>query len=143
MTPFKKRDLLSESGIDYYMENGAACLIHAILRCVGLRDPFEAIPYLPLAKCVQYPDGVRLDNGRILECSRCEVVITDIDYQIIRRQYHFNIVVLDLYTSWYDDLPLPIRDLNRKYYKIKTELKGVSDQGLYYMKAKNLLNAIY
>ena len=50
MTPFKKRDRLSESGIDYYMENGAACLIHAVLRCAGLRDPFEAIPYLPLAK---------------------------------------------------------------------------------------------
>ena len=143
MTPFKKRDLLSESGIDYYMENGAACLIHAVLRCVGLRDPFEAIPYLPLAKCVQYPEGVKLDNGRILECSRCEVVITDVDYKILRRQYHFNIIVLDLYTSWYDDLPLPIRDLNRKYYRDKTALKGLAGQGLYYMKAKNLLNAIY
>ena len=143
MTPFKKRDLCSESGIGYYMGAGAACLIHCELRCVELRDRFEAIPYLALAKCVDYPDGVRLDNGRILSCSRCEIVITDIDYQIINRQYHFVMRVLDLYTSWYDMLPLPLRDLNRKYYKEKTALKGVSGQGLYYMKAKNLLNAIY
>lgn len=143
MTPFKKRDLTSETGIEYYMKAGAACLIHAELRLVELRDRFEAIPYLALAKCVTWPDRPSLDNGRILSCTRCEVVITDIDYQIICRQYCFSMTVLDLYTSWYDKLPLPLRDLNRKYYKDKTELKGVSGQGLYYMKAKNLLNAIY
>lgn len=142
-TPFKKRDLTSETGIEYYMKAGAACLIHAELRLVELRDRFEAIPYLALAKCVTWPDMPSLDNGRILSCTRCEVVITDIDYQIICRQYCFSMTVLDLYTSWYDKLPLPLRDLNRKYYKDKTELKGVAGQGLYYMKAKNLLNAIY
>ena len=143
MTPFKKRDRLSEAGIDYYIGAGAACLIRLELRNVELRNPFEAIPYIPLAKCLYYPDNPLLDNGRVISCNRCELVITDIDYQIIQRQYSFTAVILDLYTSWYDALPLPLRDLNRKYYKDKTALKGVEGQELYYMKAKNLLNSIY
>lgn len=142
MTPFKRREG-QETVLDYYLEHGAACLIRAELRCVELIDRFEAIPYLPLAKCLYYPDGVRLDNGRILSCKRCEIVVTDIDLQILRRQYHFVMIIKDLYTSWYDLLPLPLRDLNRKYYKEKTALKNVAGQDLYYMKAKNLLNAIY
>lgn len=143
MTPFKKRGMCSEAGIDYYMQHGGACLIHCELRCVELRDRFEAIPYIPLAKCLYYPDRVALDNGRILSCSRCELVITDIDYRIISRQYTFNMTVLELYTSWYGALPEPLQELNRKYYRQKTELKGIVGQELYYMKAKNLLNSIY
>ena len=143
MTKFNKRDRTSEAGIDYYIDHGGACLIHCELRNVELRDRYEPIPYLPLAKCLKYPEKVLLDNGRIISCQRCEIVITDIDFKIIREQYHFTINVIDLYTAWYDYLPIELRDLNRKYFTEKTQLKGVAGQELYYMKAKNLLNSIY
>ena len=143
MTKFNKRDRKSEAGIDYYIDHGGACLIHCELRNVELRDRYEPIPYLPLAKCLKYPEKVLLDNGRIISCQRCEIVITDIDFKIIREQYHFTVNVLDLYTAWYDYLPIELRDLNRKYFTEKTQLKGVAGQELYYMKAKNLLNSIY
>ena len=143
MTKFISRDRKSEAGLDYYITHGAACLIHAELRLVELRDRYEPIPYLPLAKCIKYPENVRLDNGRIVSCSKCEIVITDIDYEIINRQYCFSMTILDLYTSWYDFLPLELQNLNCKYFTQKTKLKGVKGQELYYLKAKNLLNSIY
>lgn len=143
MTKFQKRARLSEAAIDYYMDHDGACLIYCELRNVELRDRYEPIPYIPLAKCLKYPERVLLDNGRIVSCLRCELVITDIDYRIIREQYHFSITVLDLYTAWYDMLPIELRDLNKKYFTDKTKLKGIAGQELYYLKSKNLLNAIY
>lgn len=143
MTKFNRRERRSEAAIDYYMDHGGACLIHCELRNVELRDRYEPIPYIALAKCLKYPECVVLDNGRVVSCLRCELVITDIDYQIIRKQYCFSITVLDLYTSWYDMLPLELRDLNKKYFTEKTKLKGIAGQELYYLKSKNLLNAIY
>ena len=143
MTRFNRRDNTSLAGLEYYMDHGGACLIHCELRLVELRDRFEPIPYLALAKCIRYPENVLLDNGRIVSCSRCEIVITDIDYKIIQEQYCFSMVILDLYTAWYDYLPKELRDLNIKYFVEKTKLKGVAGQELYYLKAKNLLNSIY
>lgn len=143
MSRFQKRERLSEAGLAYYMDHGAACLIHCRLRLLELRDPFEPIPYIPLAKCLRYPEGARLDNGRLLSCRECELVLTDIDLKIIEEQYCFTLEILALYTSWYDYLPTELRELNKKYYRQKTELKGVKGQELYYMKAKNLLNSIY
>lgn len=143
MTRFIERDRKSEAGLNFYLDHGYACLIHCVLTFVELRDRYEPIPYLALAKCIKYPDAVRLDNGRIISCSRCEIVITDVDYEIINRQYTFGLEILDLYTSEYDYLPLELCDLNRKYFAQKTQLKGVKGQELYYLKAKNLLNSIY
>jgi hypothetical protein len=34
-------------------------------------------------------------------------------------------------------------DVTMEYYRKKTELKGVKDQEIYYMKSKNKLNSIY
>lgn len=143
MTRFIERDRKSDAGLTYYLEHGYACLIHCVLRLVELRDPFEPIPYIPLAKCIHYPDGARIDNGRIIKANRLEIVITDVDYEIINKQYCFSMDIIDLYTSEYDYLPLELRDLNKQYFYEKTELKGVPGQELYYLKAKNLLNSIY
>jgi hypothetical protein len=50
--------------------------------------------------------------------------------------------MLDMFVSWYGDLPAPLIDINRRYFTAKTELKGTG-QDLLYMKSKNLLNSIY
>lgn len=143
MTELKHRPQHNEKDLRSWLERGAACLIHLRLFNVELRNRYEPIPYLAIAKCVYYPDKLKADNGRILSCKECEIVITDIDFKIIETQYKFAFECVNLYTAWYDMLPVEIRDINRKYYKEKTKLKGVKGQELYYTKSKNLLNAIY
>lgn len=143
MTPFKQRKEDLNRRVYEYIQRGAACLIRCRLRNVELKYRYEPIPYIPIAKCVYYPVGLKADNGRILACKDCEIVVTDLDFKIIEEQYKFNLEVLDLYTSWYDYLPVEIRDINKKYYIEKTALKNVPGKELYYLKSKNLLNAIY
>ena len=143
MTPFKKRIDMSSRAMERRMDNGEALLIHAILRNVKLRYKWEPVPYLPISKCMRFPVNVVNDNGRILSCDECEIACTDIDFKIIEQMYSFDLEMLDLYSSWYDHLPQELVTLNQEYFRGKTELKGVDGQELYYMKSKNLLNAIY
>ena len=143
MKPFKRRVERTEKQVRRYIERGAAVLLYCRLTNVELKYRYTPIPYLALAKCVKYPLGAMLDNGRILACKECDIVITDIDLSIIDEMYNYKMEVLDYYTSWYDYLPFETREINKKYYRLKTELKGIDGQELYYMKAKNQLNAIY
>lgn len=143
MTPFKRRVERTESRVRQYIERGAAVLLYCRLRNVELKYRYTPIPYLALAKCVVYPQNAEIDNGRILACKECEIVITDVDLSIIDEMYNYKMEVMEYYTSWYDYLPFETREINKKYYRLKTELKGIPGQELYYMKAKNQLNAIY
>lgn len=141
VTPFKLSDP-SKRTFDKLRERGRALLIHCVLRNVRLRNKYETVPYLPIAKCIKLTD-YQNDNGRILRAGVCEIVVTDIDFAIIERQYSFRLEIVDLYKSDYGPLPAPLVEINRKYFRDKTELKGLPGQELYYMKSKNLLNAIY
>ena len=78
-----------------------------------------------------------MDNGRLLGADHCEITVTDIDFQIIDKQYVLcddNTVITDLYFAQYDYLPDTLRELVRGYYILKTALKGVVGLELYYVK---------
>ena len=123
-------------------ERGRALLIHCVFYNVRLRNKYESVPYLPIAKCIKLSNYTN-DNGRILRAGVAEIVVTDIDFEIIERQYCFRLELVEIYKSDYGYLPEPLIDINKRYFKAKTELKGIFGQELYYMKSKNLLNAIY
>lgn len=111
----------------------------------GIRQKYQwwGFPYIPLSKS-SYAEKPVLDNGRILDSSCIVIVCTDIDFDIIRREYDFDGVrVLDLYSAKYGRLPRKLTDVVKKYYTAKTTLKGVDGQELYYMKSKNKLNSVY
>lgn len=141
VTLFKPCDT-GRAFLNKMLSRGRALLIHVILRKVRLRSKYTSIPYIPLAKCIRIGE-YQNDNGRILAASALEMVVTDIDWKIIERQYVFSCEIVDMYKSFYDYLPEPLVEINKKYYRAKTELKGVNGQEIYYMKAKNLLNSIY
>lgn len=142
VTPFKRVPLADGALFDKLRERGRALLIHCRFYNLRLRDKYTSVPYLPLAKCVRIQDYEN-DNGRLLCAKLAETVLTDIDFAIVERQYKFRLEIVDLYKSHYGPLPAPLVDINRRYFAAKTELKGVPGQELYYMKSKNLLNAIY
>lgn len=109
-----------------------------------LKDKRCPIPYISLGRCEAL--DWKLDNGRILECGYCEIALTEIDLEIVLKQYTFDeIGILDCMVAQKDYLPEEYREVIQSYYNMKTKLKGDdSDQGMYlYTKSKNMLNSVY
>lgn len=120
-----------------------AVIMRIALENPRLRDDLCGCPYLAIDKCRRL-SGVKADNGRVLEAYYLETTVTDIDFDIIEKQYIYdNITILSLAYSRYGDLPKPLKNCVISYYKAKTELKDVKGEEIYYTKAKNKLNSVY
>lgn len=109
------------------------------------------VPYIATHKCKGIVRGA-YDNGRILSAELiAEITLTDIDYNIIRSQYKFDMEILTVATARYGMMPEPLRRCVLEYYRNKTQYKDKeSDEEhtaqfyeLMYQKAKALLNAQY
>ena len=121
-----------------------ALLLRIGIKGLKLRDPFWGCPYLSKDKCRNIHKAVDTeDNGRILEAEYLETTVTDIDLKIIMEEYTGQIIFLQGWYSSYKKLPEPLINEVVKYYKDKTELKGVKGQEIFYDKAKALLNSLY
>ena len=109
-------------------------------------DMMEGHLYLSRDKCreVVRPTYV---NGRVLRADSLDTTLTDVDFRIVRRRYHWDkMVIMCLYSAKYRMLPSMFRDEIKKYYKIKTQLKGIdpSDERYYfYERNKMKLNSTY
>lgn len=120
-----------------------AVLMRVAFTNIKQSNPYYGCPYLSRDKCRNIKNGL-YDNGRILECEYCETTITDIDLLIILDEYTFtDVVFYDVAHARYGKLPQPLIDETVKYFKAKTELKGVEGEEVFYMKSKNKLNSIY
>ena len=118
-----------------------------VMRCaftgLELREPDYPAPYFSRDKC-RMIEGGEWDNGRILEAKYLETTITDVDLRIIAREYVWKSVrCWDVCYARYGKLPAALVEETIKYYRAKTELKGVPGQEVYYTKSKNKLNSIY
>lgn len=146
MSPFIKEDpeaLTLDRVITKIYRHGRACIMRVRLFDVKLKDKLWGFPYLAKAKCENIINCVN-DNGRILSADYLETTITDLDFKIILKEYEFDSVEFtSFYHSRYGRLPKPLRATVQQYFNAKTELKGVTGQELYYMKAKNMLNSVY
>ena len=121
-----------------------ALLLRICIKNLRLRDPFWGCPYLSKDKCRNIHKAVDTeDNGRILEAEYLETTITDIDLKIIMEEYKGEIIFLQGWYASYKKLPQALINEVIKYYKDKTELKGVAGQEIFYDKAKALLNSLY
>ena len=140
--PFEEVHSTDIHYIDRLIDRGKAVLFHVALSEVSTRGKYVVIPYIPLDKTISLHNPI-IDNGRVLQADYLEIVVTDIDWQIIVKQYTFKASLIRAYRSDYGPLPDGLRNSNIEFYKKKTELKGVKGQELYYMKNKELLNSIY
>lgn len=140
--PFEKVHSTDIHYCDKLIEQGKAVLMHIALSDVHIRGKNVVIPYIPLDKTISLLNPV-CDNGRILQADYLEMVVTDIDWQIIIKQYSFSASLVTAYKTTYGKLPEGIVKSNIEFYRKKTELKGVKGQELFYMKNKELLNSIY
>lgn len=149
MTPFVR---VQKSRLpDYDMfANKYACIMDITFKEIEVKT-LNTIPYIAKAHCTGFPkiksgeeknsgNIFRSDNGRVLKSRKLSMVITDIDYRIIRDTYNWSeIIINDLYISRYDYLPDELRKTILKQYYDKTTLKD-KDEYLY-MKQKNKFNA--
>lgn len=114
---------------------------------IKLASKIIPIPYISYSKCLKVErDSTKawLDNGRILEARLIILSITDIDFEIISKQYTWTkFEILEIWGSEYGKLPEAITDVILHYYERKTILKGKAGEEVFYMKAKNKLNSIY
>ena len=135
-----------------------ALLLRIRMENVRLKDPYWPIPYLTKDKCRELKMEVLCkekrgknrvktfyheDNGRIIKAASLETTVTDVDLWILQKEYDFDIAILDGWFASYKPLPQSLIDLVIKYYRDKTELKGVDGKQVYYDKAKALLNSLY
>lgn len=144
MTTFQKINCTTQNELEKLIyKRKKAVLFRCRLSNVKLIDDLWGCPYIPISKCRNVSRETIRDNGRILETEYLETTITDIDYDIIKSEYTFDIEITDCYISTYGMLPKPYRDSVLAFYRSKTELKGVIGQELYYTKDKNKLNSEY
>ena len=114
--------------------------------------------YILASKCVNYyeilhpPAGanVTMDNGRVLSCYDLpiEMVLTEIDFDIIREMYDIGeIEYIECWHTYKDYLPKELILYILDLYKFKTTLKGVtSEDGMaeaLYAKSKGRINSVY
>lgn len=128
-----------------YVGLGYAVVARYIFENIRLKKGVT-IPYLSLARTRSADFVGGIDNGRILYAGTCVCVLTEIDLEIVDAQYEWDTVKVDeAMISKKGYLPEKYRDVIKKYYRDKTELKGAeSEEDKYrYAKSKALLNAVF
>lgn len=136
---------------EQYVET-KACILDVTFKKISIKD-MNGIPYIAKAHCTGFPsfktiknnemhDEFLADNGRVLKATNLSMVLTDIDYKIIKEQYDFkpeDVICRECLVAEYGYLPDELRKLIIKQYRDKTTLK---DKDPYmYMKQKNKFNA--
>lgn len=120
-----------------------AVLMRISMTNVRLQDKYWGAPYLARDKCRNIRDAL-IDNGRILEAEYLETTITDVDLRIILSEYDFDdFVAFEVAHARYGVLPPSLIEETIKYFEVKTSMKDVKGEELFYMKSKNKLNSIY
>lgn len=125
-----------------------------VIRCRFWDIKFKGIhgdPYIPFSQCSairNHHDELEheniYDNGRIIYAQAIEIVLTDIDWKIIKDSYTWSsMAVKEIYASAYGKLPKEFRDVVIDLFHQKTELKGVKGKEYEYMRSKNRINAAY
>lgn len=152
--PLKSTELYSVMDLIERQKKAVICDI-AIYN-YKLADRYFPNPPLSLHKCRNVKlrnkraiergeHGTIIDNGRILETDYLETTVTDIDLKILYDTTSPDSVIEIKagYFTHYGYLPKPFREVILKYYVLKSELKKVQGQEIYYMKSKNKLNSFY
>lgn len=142
----KKNEWITADEVNKYINKYEKAIVTNVhFAGLRLRDENWEMPYIPKSKCGYYENIIE-DNGRILSADRLSMTITDVDWQIIEKEYQWEQVFFsDTYYCQYNYLPDCFRDVVRLFYSKKTELKGSEDslEKIEYGLMKSLLNALY
>lgn len=144
MSPWiREENVTADRACRIIFKHKRAAIMRVGFKNIRLKNPLWGCPYIPKHKCRNLGQHAN-DNGRILWAEWLETSIASPDLEIIMQEYDYDsITFYDFYHCRYGRLPKPLREEIQKFYRDKTELKGVAGQELFYMLQKAKLNSIY
>lgn len=140
---FPRGKLIEDGGRDIVKD--AANILFVEFTELNLREG-QYFPYISISRCERMPNSdyrkCRYDNGRVLYAPLLYMTITDIDFEIIVKQYEIKkIKILEQYVSEYGYLNNEFREYVYEMYRVKCELKDKDEY--FYNKFKNKINALF
>ena len=141
--PMSKGELITlknkedfEHNIEYY---------HAIFTATfyNIDETFLYDHYISISKCIE-KENIVADNGRLVKADKITILLTNIDYEIIKKTYKWSKMTIRNFRRYKRgflprDLILAILDL----YEKKTVLKDVEDKVIEYQQSKENLNGCF
>lgn len=98
---------------------------------------------LSVSKCF-VRDNVVENNGRVFSASRVATTITNIDYDVLRAFYRWDVARIgNMYVYRKEYLPTEFVSSILDLYRDKTTLKGVAGKEIEYLNSKEMLNSCY
>lgn len=105
---------------------------------------YSGMPYIALSKCNHFSAKRIIDNGRVLYAEFLEMTVTNLDLDIIKKEYVCDdLKVGEIWSSKASKLSKEIRDCVIDYFRAKTLLDGDPNKVYEYAKAKSRLNSTY
>lgn len=99
--------------------------------------------YISKNRCINI-EGETENNGRVFSADKLSIVITNVDWQIIKQVYAWENIKISRVKWFYKHyLPKPIIESILYFYNAKTKLKNVKGKEAEYMHGKQLLNSVY
>lgn len=109
----------------------------------GLQTRVYFDNYISKNKCLDVKGEIE-NNGRIFSADYLKIIITSVDWDIIKQVYSWKTVKISNQIAYYKDyLPKPIIQSILHFYKKKTTLKHVKGKEAEYMHGKGMLNSCY
>lgn len=106
-------------------------------------NPDSPFPYISTSQCDKRAK-ITADNGRVLRADCIEISITELDFKIIRDDYHWeHCDIVSCMCARRGKLPIELRNEIMSYYDAKTQLKDIDAYEYEYNKKKNLINGIF
>lgn len=98
---------------------------------------------ISISKCYR-KSGYATDNGRLVCADEISITITEQDYEIIKRFYHWEKLRIKNFRRYMKQyLPHDFVDAVINLYQKKTVLKGVEESVVEYNQSKEMLNSCY
>ena len=168
-TRFTDMKVFSRKEFDYYIaheDKWAVCFEVAYKNLHLINPDVTPVPYISTSKLdnlylfspeeVENKDtkklkGTKIDNGRLIACFGCSMIITEQDYKIIRKQYTWDDEkIIRVKIAKKKMLCKELRDQILKFYMLKTTLKQDEsspdydeDKAYQCARSKEQLNGIY
>lgn len=142
--PMSRAKFVGQPSDEEFQEylNTKCCLFKLTLYDVTCRFDYDG--YLSSSRCTNCTNEI-INNGRMMSCDSCTVVVNELDFDIISKVYNFSpdfkVESMYIYERGYlpKDLILAILHL----YGNKTSLKDIVDKIIEYMVSKNMINSSY
>ena len=109
--------------------------------------------FMQSSKCYEYYEWLKkectadvlIDNGRIQKVDKATLVLTDVDFEILKKNYTMDVKILECYKAKKDYLDVRVIKFILGLYGNKTTLKGIEDEQTktIYRRDKGRLNSCY